>query len=59
VTFEPAGDETRVTVEHFGWETVPREHVAKHNFPDAVFLQRHAEWWRALLGSFRERVQSA
>jgi uncharacterized protein YndB with AHSA1/START domain len=51
VTFEPVGDETRVTVEHFGWESVPSEHAAKHGFPSAIFLQRHAEYWRALLQS--------
>jgi uncharacterized protein YndB with AHSA1/START domain len=51
VRFEPVGDETRVTVEHRGWDTVPIEHVARHHFPDGVFLQRHAEWWRTLLTS--------
>ncbi|MPZ15936.1 MAG: ATPase [Chloroflexi bacterium] len=44
VRFEAAGDETRVTVEHFGWDTVPQQHVARHGFPLSVFLQRHAEW---------------
>jgi hypothetical protein len=53
VTFEPVGVETRVTVEHFGWESVPREHAAKHGFPNEFFLQRHAEYWRALLQSLR------
>lgn len=53
VSFEPAGDETRVTVEHVGWDSVPQDHVARHHFPDAVFLQRHAEWWQALLGSLK------
>jgi uncharacterized protein YndB with AHSA1/START domain len=57
VRFEPAGDETRVTVEHFGWETVPPEHVARHTFPDAIFMQRHAEWWQALLRSFKDEAQ--
>jgi len=28
VRFEPVGDETRVTVEHHGWDTVPDAHVA-------------------------------
>jgi uncharacterized protein YndB with AHSA1/START domain len=51
VRFEPAGRETRVTVEHTGWDSVPQEHVARHTFPDAIFLQRHAEWWRSLLAS--------
>jgi hypothetical protein len=54
VTFEPVGEEeTRVSVSHTGWDTVPAEHVARHGFPDGVFLRRHAEWWQdqlALLG---------
>jgi len=56
VRFEPVEGETRVTVEHRGWETVPIEHVARHRFPDAVFLQRHAEWWRALLTSLASQA---
>jgi uncharacterized protein YndB with AHSA1/START domain len=56
VRFEPVAGETRVTVEHRGWDTVPVEHVARHRFPDAVFLQRHAEWWRALLTSLASRA---
>jgi uncharacterized protein YndB with AHSA1/START domain len=54
VRFEPAGDETRVTVQHTGWDTVPQEHVARHTFPDQVFLLRHGEWWRALLASMAQ-----
>jgi uncharacterized protein YndB with AHSA1/START domain len=53
VRFEPVGDETRVTVEHFGWETIPQEHAARHGFPLGVFLQRHAEWWQILLSRMR------
>jgi len=56
IRFEAVGSETRVTVEHRGWETVPQEHVARHTFPDAVFLQRHGEWWQALLASLRSRL---
>ena len=56
VRFEPVGSETRVTVEHRGWETVPQEHVARHTFPDAIFLQRHGEWWQTLLASLRSRL---
>ncbi len=52
VRFEPAGAETRVTVEHHGWDTVPQEHAARHTFPNAIFLRRHGEWWQALLVSF-------
>ncbi|MFZ4607448.1 MAG: SRPBCC domain-containing protein [Caulobacter sp.] len=54
VTFEPVGEETRVTVTHTGWDSVPRAHVAKHGFPETAFLARHGEWWRALLGRLGE-----
>lgn len=57
VLFEAVGEETRVTVNHVGWDSVPTEHVAKHGFPEAVFLARHGEWWRVLLGSLREHVE--
>jgi uncharacterized protein YndB with AHSA1/START domain len=43
------GRETRVTVEHFGWDTIPTAHAARHGFPLAVFELRFAEWWRRLL----------
>lgn len=58
VRFEDLGDETRVTVEHRGWDSVPADHVAKHRFPEAVFLRRHAEWWRDLLEALAARAQS-
>ena len=58
VTFETLGPETRVTVEHRGWDTVPQAHVARHDFPDAVFLRRHADWWRDLLRGVTERIES-
>jgi uncharacterized protein YndB with AHSA1/START domain len=56
VTFEAVGAETRVTVQHVGWDSVPQTHVAKHSFPDAIFLRRHAEWWQGLLASFKVRA---
>ncbi len=52
----PENEETRVTVEHRGWDTVPIEHVARHHFPDGVFLRRHGEWWQALLTSLANRA---
>ena len=54
VRFEAIGEETRVTVEHRGWDTVPRTHVAKHGFPEELFLRRHGEWWRDLLEALAE-----
>ena len=56
VRFEAVGEETRVTVEHRGWDTVPAPHVARHGFPNAVFLQRHGEWWQDLLRALRGAV---
>lgn len=57
VTFEHVGEgETRVTVTHSGWDSVPQAHVARHGFPLAAFQARHAEWWQLLLGRLREHV---
>lgn len=57
VTFEPVGDgETRVTVTHSGWDSVPQPHAARHGFPLQPFQARHGEWWRALLGRLAEHV---
>jgi len=58
VRFEPVGDETRVTVEHRGWDTVPASHVARHGFPNALFLTRHGEWWQTLLASYKLKLGS-
>lgn len=46
----PTGQaQTRVTVEHFGWDTIPAEHAARHGFPLVVFQLRFAQWWQAML----------
>ncbi len=52
VRFDAVGAETRVTVEHSGWEHVPQDHVARHRFSDADFLKRHGDWWRNLLMAY-------
>jgi uncharacterized protein YndB with AHSA1/START domain len=56
VRFDRTGEETRVTVEHFAWDTIPDRHAARHGFPLTVFLQREGEWWQALLGSLSARA---
>ncbi|HJV40160.1 SRPBCC domain-containing protein [Caulobacter sp.] len=57
VRFEATEDgQTRVTVEHRGWDSVPAGHVARHGFPNGVFLHRHGEWWRALLAALARRA---
>ncbi len=57
VRFDSVGLETRVTVEHRGWEAIPAAHVAKHGFPNQIFLQRHGEWWKALLENLKTRAE--
>jgi uncharacterized protein YndB with AHSA1/START domain len=59
VRFDEVGDETRVTVEHRGWDSVPAAHVARHGFPNALFLTRHGEWWQRLLASYKADVGRA
>ena len=56
VRFEPVGKQTRVTVEHFGWYSIPQPHAARHGFPLETFQLRFAEWWHALLRNLRDRV---
>ena len=53
ITFEAVGIDTRVTVIHRGWDSIPPEHTARHRFPDAIFLRRCGEWWQVLLGRVR------
>ncbi|MBX6391807.1 MAG: ATPase, partial [Frankia sp.] len=50
---------TRVTVEHFGWDGFPPEHVARHGFPLPPFQLRFAEWWRDLLGRLADACARA
>ncbi|MGN6696070.1 MAG: SRPBCC domain-containing protein [Aquihabitans sp.] len=54
VTFQEAGPETRVVVEHYGWDRIPQAHAARHGFPLAPFQQRFAEWWQDQLGRLAE-----
>ncbi len=56
VTFECAGDETRVTVRHYGWTAIPQEHVARHGFPDAVTQAHVAGWWRRSLSALAQTI---
>lgn len=56
VTFEAVGEETRVSVEHRGFDRVPAGSAARHGFPDQALLMRLAEWWRVLLHSYSDRA---
>jgi len=54
VRFEPAGAETRVSIEHRAWDTIPQRQAARHGFPEPATLQRTADWWRMSLWAFRD-----
>ena len=54
VGFEAVGDETRVSIEHRGFDQVPGESAARHGFPDAELLLRLAEFWRGHLSAIDE-----
>ena len=56
VRFEPVDKETRVTVEHFGWDSIPQKHAARHGFPLTPFQHRFAEWWQGMLRGLGERA---
>jgi hypothetical protein len=56
VRFEAIGDETRVSIEHRAWDSIPQKHVARHGFPEHVTLQRVADWWRASLTALRDNL---
>jgi len=53
VRFEAVGEETRVSVEHRGFDQVPVDSAARHRFPDQVLLMRLAEYWQAQLAALR------
>ena len=56
VGFEAVGDETRVSIEHRAWDTIPQGHVARHGFPDEMTFQHVARWWRASLDALKDRT---
>lgn len=56
VGFEAVGQETRVSVEHRGFDQVPAQSAARHRFPDQVLLMRLAEFWRAQIAAVGETV---
>jgi len=56
VRFEAVGEETRVSVEHRGFDQVPADSAARHRMPDAVLLMRLADFWRAQIAAAGERI---
>jgi uncharacterized protein YndB with AHSA1/START domain len=59
VRFEAIGDETRVTVEHRGWDSIPQDHVARHGFELMLFQRRLAEHWHTVLMLLEKLIRAA
>jgi uncharacterized protein YndB with AHSA1/START domain len=57
VGFEAVGDETRVSVEHRGFDQAPPESAARHGFSDQVLLMRLADFWRAQIAAVGDRLE--
>jgi len=57
VRFEAIGNETRVTVEHRGWDKIPQGHVARHGVELVLFQRRQVDHWRMLLASLNKVVR--
>ncbi|HEY8003415.1 MAG TPA: SRPBCC domain-containing protein [Phenylobacterium sp.] len=55
VAFEAVGEETRVSIEHRGFDQVPSG-AARHGFPDEVLLMRLAEFWRSQIAAVGDRI---
>lgn len=53
VLFEPVGAETRVSVEHRGFDRVPQDNAARHAWPDAILLKGLMDFWRGQIASLR------
>jgi uncharacterized protein YndB with AHSA1/START domain len=56
VGFEAVGAETRVSIEHRGFDQVPAG-AARHGFPDQVLLMRLADFWRAQIAAVGEELE--
>lgn len=56
VSFEAVGEETRVSIEHRAWDTIPERHAARHGFAEQATLQHAANWWRASLHALKARI---
>jgi uncharacterized protein YndB with AHSA1/START domain len=52
VSFEAVGEETRVSIEHRGFDRVPAG-AARHGFPDQVLMMRLADFWRAQIANLK------
>jgi len=53
VRFKAIGAETRVSVEHRGFDRVPAGNAGRHGWPDEMLLKRLMDFWRGQIASLR------
>ena len=56
VLFEAVGEETRVSIEHRAWDTIPERHAARHGFAEQATLRHAANWWRNSLHALQALI---
>jgi uncharacterized protein YndB with AHSA1/START domain len=59
VRFESIERGTRVTVEHRGWDKLPKDHAVWHGLEGPAFHSMMGIWWADLLVSLVERANCA
>ncbi|MFO1186482.1 MAG: SRPBCC domain-containing protein [Alphaproteobacteria bacterium] len=57
VRFEPAGEETRVSIEQRGLRLLRPDHPARHGQGDPRFEITVGRWWRETLGFLKQRIE--
>jgi uncharacterized protein YndB with AHSA1/START domain len=57
VSFEPAGDGTRIRVTHSGWDAVPGEHPARHGLAGRDFVLMRGQWWGDVLTAAKRHAE--
>lgn len=56
VLFDAAGENTRVTVEHRGWERFSKDHPARHGLGKGAFNDVMGIWWADLFVSLKTSI---
>ena len=59
VRFEPAEGGTRVTLEHRGWDTLPKDHPVRRGLDGSAFATLMGLWWGELLTTMRAHIASS
>lgn len=56
VRFVAEDDGTRVSVEHRGWSSLPKDHPVRHGANDERFVAQMSRWWADLLTGLQRSI---